>query len=1295
MKGILRTDNSTLDVLGQNNPEQTRATGEPPHFEGSFAVVGIGASAGGLEAVTELLSSVPATSGMAFLLAQHLAPHHARMLVDILAKKTNMSVQEATEGLTVEANHLYVIPPNTSMRISQGRLTLRPRGETLGPPMPIDDLLYSLAEDRGPNAIGVILSGNGTDGALAMQTIKAEGGITFAQNDESAKFTGMPRAAIGLDCVDFVLSPQDIGRELVRLGAHPYLAAPLREASVGPAPVDEESFRRVFALLKGACDVDFTHYKRGTIERRLSRRMAVHKLDTIAEYVSFIEATPGEAPALCQDMLIRVTEFFRDPETFAALAKSVFPRLMETHSSKTPLRIWVPGCASGEEVYSIAIRLLEYLGERAGRTPIQIFGSDVNAAAIEIARAGLYIENIARDVSVERLRRYFVQIGNQYRVSQSVRDLCIFARQDVTHDPPFSKMDLVSCRNLLIYLNPVLQKRVIQLFHYALNPNGVLMLGSSETIGAFAELFAPLDDKRFKIYAKKIPLRKKQYNFLGERTTRQQLDPQAIAIAATVIAPTAAPMPSVQPLGTLVNGTDSDFLRRAADRIALARYAPAGVLCDEELNILEFRGDTTAFLAHPPGSPSLNLNKLVRPELLAELAAALREARRDTVPVRKTGLWLATPGQAREVSLEIMPVRRAETEERWFLIYFEETPPPPIPAAVTGLMHALQQRLRGGATMRALIKRNTDLEKEAVQLNRELNATRVHVRTITEEFETGREELQSAQEEMLSSNEEFQSTNEELETAKEEQQSTNEELTTTNDELRQRNVDLNELNDELQQARDYSRAIVETVREPLLVLDGDLRVLNANRAFYVMFKTTPATTENCLLYELGESGNRNWDIPALRRQLDEVLPHKSAFADFEVTHVFPGIGEKTMCLNATRLAWPGHALILLAMEDVTERMAGSEALKQADRRKDEFLAMLAHELRGPLAPIRNALEIWRGGNASEAALRHAQTIIDRQLRKETRLVDDLLDMSRITSGTIAVKKESVDLVVIARQAVESTRHLFDARGHDLTLSLPSAGVFVEGDETRLEQIVSNLLTNAAKYSKRNGRIALKLEPQGQDAVLSIVDDGIGIAPELLPVIFDLFTQGERSLDRTQGGLGIGLSLVRRLTQIHGGTVTAASKGLTHGSTFTLRLPLLIGAVPVCAPAPQPSTAATRRRILVVDDNVDSTESLKMLLELEGHDVRAALDGHSAIAAALAFHPQAVLLDIGLPDMNGLEVARHLRTLPETQHSLMIALTGYAQPEDRQHCLDAGFDHHVVKPLDFERLRALIATSAEV
>ena len=1253
----------------------------------SFTIVGIGASAGGLEAVTELFSCLPTECNMAFLVVQHLDPHRASMLVDILAKKTAMQVTEATEGIAVEPDHVYVIPPNTSMRIVGGRLTLRPRRETHGPAMPIDDLLESLAIDQGANAIGVILSGSGSDGALAMRKIKGEGGITFAQDDKSAHFTGMPRAAISLGCVDFVLPPQDIARELTRLAHHPYLTSPIPPRIIEPEPSDETSFKRILGVLKHNCDVDFTHYKRGALKRRLARRMALCQTATVSEYVTFLEATPGEDQALCQDLLIRVTDFFRDPETFDALAKSVFPRLMEARSSRTPLRIWVPGCASGEEVYSIAICLLEYLGERAGRTQIQIFGSDVNTAAIDTARAGLYIENIAREISEERLHRFFVQTGNQYRVAKSVRDLCIFARHDVTHDPPFSRLDLVSCRNLLIYLDAVLQKRVIQLFHYALNSNGVLILGRAETIGTSSELFGSVDDKHLKIYTKKRLSVATHFNFLDERASHSRPEIKGIPDAVT------------KPAQTTTERTEDALLRRTADRITLARYAPPSVLCDDELNILEFRGDTAAFLAHASGAPSFKLNKIVRRELLAELSAAIREARQDGVPVRKTGLRTADPRQITDVRLEVIPIRQALTESTWFLIFFEETTTdvPAIEPAPAGLLESLRARFRGGAPGRARAAQHTKLELAVVQLTRELEATRALVRANTEEFDTAKEELQSTQEELLSNNEEFQSTNEELETAKEELQSTNEELTTTNDELRQRNIELNELNGELRQARDYSTAIVETVREPLLVLDGDLRVVRANEAFYTTFKTTSAVTEHCLLYELGETGHKNWNNPALRRLLEEVLPNDTSIADFELKHDFPGIGEKAIRINATRLVWPGASLILLALEDISDRLAVLDALKLADRRKDEFLAMLAHELRGPLAPIRNAFEIWRHGTSSDAARRQAQEIMDRQLQNVARLIEDMLDMARINSGAIALKKVPVDLTLVANHAVEIATHDFEARQHKLTLNLPSDGIVVEGDAMRLVQVVSNLLSNAAKYTKFGGRITLTLERQKQDAVMSIVDDGIGIEPELLPVIFDLFTQAARSSDRTQGGLGIGLSIVRRLIQMHGGTVTAASNGLAHGSTFTLRLPLLtlVGNATTAEIPPPPHPSALKARcILVVDDNVDSTESLSMLLQLEGHEVRAVLDGRTAIISAQAFRPHVVLLDIGLPDLDGLEVARRLRTLPETKHALLIALTGYTQPEDRKRCKDAGFDYHLAKPLDLERLKALIAAAPD-
>ncbi|OUL88634.1 chemotaxis protein CheB [Paraburkholderia hospita] len=464
-------------------------TAEEEPVPQAFPIVGIGASAGGLEAISELISTIPRSSGLSFLVVQHLDPSRRSLLPDILTKHTAMPVVEAIEGMAIEADHVYVIPPNARMRVAQRRINLHPRIDVLGPPMPIDDLLESLASDQGANAIGVILSGSGSDGALGLKAIQNEGGITFAQDEASARFASMPQAAIGTGCVDMVLPPRQIAEEIVRIGRQPHTGAdqPM------PATQAEKSLRHVFRLLHKACNVDFTHYKRGTIERRLSRRMALRQTSSVDDYIVVLESDATEVFALGRDLLIRVTEFFRDPETFEALVQIVFPRLLGDREPDMPIRLWVPGCATGEEVYSIAICLIEYLGERAADTPIQIFGTDVSVDALEIARAGRYIENIARNVSSQRLQRFFVRDGDYYRVDKGVRDLCTFARHNVATDPPFSRMDLVSCRNLLIYLNPVLQRSVMPLFHYALRSDGVLMLGPSETVGAFSDLFGVIE----------------------------------------------------------------------------------------------------------------------------------------------------------------------------------------------------------------------------------------------------------------------------------------------------------------------------------------------------------------------------------------------------------------------------------------------------------------------------------------------------------------------------------------------------------------------------------------------------------------------------------------------------------------------------------------------------------------------------------------------------------------------------------------------------------------------------------
>ena len=1253
----------------------------------SFTVVGIGASAGGLEAISELLAGIAPASGMAFLVVQHLAPLRPSLLPDILSKQTAMPVIEARDGMSIEIDHVYVIPPNASMSVAERQIRLRPRGETLGPPMPVDDLFDSLAADLGVDAIGVILSGNGSDGALGLQAIQGEGGITFAQDPASARHSSMPRAAIGLGCVDSVLSPSDIAREIGRVGRYPKRALDQLEL-MGPATdPGDQSLRPLFRLLRNACNIDFTYYKRGTVQRRLSRRMALRELTSVNDYVTLLDSDPVETQALGRDLLIRVTEFFRDPDTFDELARTVFPRLIgalqspDLPDSRTPIRIWVPGCASGEEVYSIAICLMEYLDGRGSNMQIQFFGTDVSVDALKTARAGRYIENIARNVSPERLERFFVRDGDHYCVDKSIRSLCTFARHNVATDPPFSRIDLISCRNLLIYLDPMLQRNVMPLFHYALAPDGVLMLGPSESVGASSELFSVIPSVASKLYIKKPRPGRPRMGLPVTRPTPQ------MNIAATPL------------VSGRENASRAELLRREVDRMTLARYTPPSVLCDEELNILEFRGDTAAFLVNPSGPPTSSLKRLARPEVFLAVDEAVRQARLGATVIARHGLRLnnaAGGGRARTVALEVHPVQISDVPGRFFLIYFEA----PAERAATlrwasreSLVKMAGQAFRN-ATGRLAQTGHGDKDIEIARLDAELEGSHRHLLAMLEEHETAREDLRASEEELLSSNEEFQSTNEELETAKEELQSVNEELTTTNDELRYRNHELKSAIDEAARARDFAQAIVETMSEPLLVLEADLKITLANRAFYQTFQTSPDQTIGTKLYDLG---NEQWNIPALRELLEDLLPQKTTVRDFQITHEFPGIGLRTMQLNAMRVAWPAQALILLTIADVTRQHQAFDRLQSADQQKDEFLAMLAHESRNPLAAIRNGLQVWGSGNADMEGQKIAREAAQRQLDHEIRLVEDLLDVSRITRGIIVLKPEKIDLVETVHRAVEAMRTEFEACRHEVTLALPMDVLPIAADAMRIEQVVINLLGNAIKYTPPGGHIRISVERRFDDALLTLADNGIGMSADLIPTIFDIFVQAERSLDRKAAGLGLGLALVHRLVELHHGSVHAFSEGLNRGSKFVVRLPALPrGTVP-----DEPLHAAIHAapefgimRILVVDDNVDALESSAALLRIDGHVVQTARDGATALRCAVEFSPDVVLLDIGLPEMDGYEVARRLRLLPELHDTLLIAHSGYGEEEHLQRAREAGFDHHLVKPADLSQLSAIIAVCRE-
>ena len=759
----------------------TMAAGPPLLGHDGLTVVGIGASAGGLEAFSQVLEGLPEDSHLALVLVQHLAPQHESALPELLGGKTRLPVRQVTDGMRVEAGHIYVIPPNVQMEISDGVLYLAPRPGDRTQYTPIDLFLRSLAQSAGNRAIGVILSGTASDGAMGVREVKGVGGITIAQDPETARYDGMPRAAIATGMVDLILAPQTIATELAKIAALPYLRQAWPRRPGDEIVFDDQDLERVFGLLRASSGVDFRHYKTPTIKRRIQRRMTLHQISSLGQYLKYLQEHPPEVGRLYQDILIHVTRFFRDPDSFETLAKFVFPALFEKRTDDA-VRVWVPGCSTGEEVYSLAIALSEYLASKPDvGTPVQIFGTDVSESAIECARAGQYPEGIAADVSPERLRRFFIHSEHSYRTSKAIRDTCVFARQDVTRDPPFSRLDLILCRNVLIYMSPVLQQRLMGIFHYALKPSGFLMLGQAETVGAHADLFE-LSDKKHRVYLKKVATPAVRAGF-----------PVAYGMSR---------LPIAREAGETRGATATT--QHEVDRLLLERYSPPGVVVDNSLQILQFRGQTGRYLEPPTGDASLNLLRMAREGLVFSLRKALAEVRERRAPVRKTGLRVKANGGWRTLDLEVVPITLGAKPH--LLVLFEEPGRrPKAPRAV---------RSRGdGRRGRAARAADSDVQ----QLQEELAANREYLQSIIQELEAANEELQSANEEVLSSNEELQSTNEELDTAKEELQSTNEELNVVNEELHGRNEELSRLNSDLVN-------LLASVQIAIVFVTNDLRI---------------------------------------------------------------------------------------------------------------------------------------------------------------------------------------------------------------------------------------------------------------------------------------------------------------------------------------------------------------------------------------------------------------------------------------------------------------------------------------
>jgi two-component system CheB/CheR fusion protein len=1439
-------------------------------------VVGLGASAGGLAALKSFFAASVPDPRVAYLVVTHLPVRSVSHLAELLSAAGPVRAVQVEGPMPIEGGYAYVAPPGRLLLYREGRLELADPPERPPAPRPIDLMMLSLAEHGSDRAVGIVLSGTDHDGTLGLKAIRAAGGLAYAQRPDTAEFESMPRSALEAGATDRVLAPAQMPAALrADLANRDRIVQTELVDRAGPLDDGLEHALRVVLERTGH---DFRWYRPAMLRRRLARRMALSGIERVDDYLSLLERTPDEALALKNEFLIGYTEFFRDRPAWEALEQSVVPVLLEAHRARgAPIRVWTPGCATGEESYSIAMLLLEQFDGQPDPPPVQVFGTDIDLDALATARVGSYPLTLASSVSPHRLARFFERSADRYVVRQSLRDAVLFAPHSLVRDTPFSKLDLILCRNLLIYFETELQERVFEIFHFALRAQGFLLLGRAESLGTKAALFEPVtrDGRLFRRVGTRTHLPR---GFVGG---------WAGLGGARVVARRTA-----------------DRIGRSAGRLLAehigTRTPSAAVLVDREGRALFFTGAVSDYL-EPRGEATLDLARLVRPELRVGVRASMSRTLEEKVAMVRR-MHVGSGPDARPLRLAIEPLHEEAGAGLWAVL-FEAVGTP----ASTASESAAGEVRAGVASEHAIDDAHGEL---AFALD---------------EAERVNEALRLANEDALALNEELQSSNEELESAKEELQALNEELSMVNAQLEERVVEIARNRDDLQNLLESSHvatilldreqrvrrftsnvsgffrlkdgdegrplgdiasrlrdpefasdlcavladgrtaevevaaddgrsvlrratpyrasggaiegvvltcvdvsalrtaaqnarhllAVLEDSNDAVIVHDLDGRITWWNRGAERLYGWRAEEARSAGLFAMvpdesigatramiervrseGRAGPediarriRGGDLltvsvtgSALRdehgtvtgvlsteRDLTERLRTESemqfrrlidripallrvddaegrtqfanqACADFVggereallgrgwLEFIHPddrgrflavhggadrGTGRRETDLRLRRgdgsypwmrsISVPcfdsaeryvGDVTLTL---DIDERRSAERALVAADRRKDEYLAMLAHELRNPLAPIRNAVTIISRLGQAEPQTAWAARVIERQTETLAKLLDDLLDVARIARGKVQLDRMPVELSVLVERAVEVARPLIEARRHTLTVAVPAQALFVDGDLIRLTQVLANLLNNAAKYTDEGGTIGLSLTQQDGLGVIAVGDDGVGIEADTLPHVFDLFAQADTTLDRARGGLGLGLTLVRQLVALHDGRVEARSDGLGRGSRFTVFLPLIAAPTPPqSTELPEPvRTVAGVRRVLVVDDNVDAAESLALVLRAAGHVVWTAFSGETAIDVAARVRPDVAILDIGLPGRNGYQIALALRSRQETASCTLVALTGYGQPEDLERAMRSGFDRHFVKPVDPDVILVVITGSATV
>ena len=1521
----------------QNKEEDPKGAGDADAAEPvlSNPMVGLGGSAGAIAALCRFFDTVPPDTGVTFVVVVHLSADQDSGLAGILQRHTAMPVIQVRETLTVVSNHVYVIPPAKILLTLDGKLVLQDAIDRRQQHIAVDLFFRTLADTHGPNAAAIVLSGINGDGALGLRRVKERGGLTIVQDPQEAEYDGMPRAAIATGMVDWILRTDEMGerlREYLQLGSRlrlPRTADPdqglLQSRRAGGG--EESELLDVLSFLRTRTGRDFSHYKRATILRRIGRRMQVNGIETFPDYLHCLRTRPGEAGALLQDLLISVTNFFRDPDCYAALER-LMPVIFRGKTASHVLRIWVAACATGEEAYSIAILVNEFARTLESAPQIQIFATDLDEDAIRVAREGVYPVTIEADVSEERLRRHFSREHRGYRVRRELRETVLFAVHDVLKDSPFSRVDLVSCRNLLIYLSRQAQNQVLQTFHFSLVAGGHLFLGSSESVDDGNALFAVIDKKR-RLYVHRATPRTVAYPPAGPSALVGLLQNRQLP-APVAIAGSGFNQPHVAARPTFLSPENRAASWGELHLKLLEELAPPSMLVDAEYDIVHLSATVGRYLQYGGGEVSRNLLRTIHPGLRIELRAALYQSGRSGTMVQVAPLRIEMGADVETVQMTVKPASKL----------------------ARGLLLVFIRSLKdddGAASAAPLVSVSVgEPEPLAQHLDQELDRLKSHLRDTVEQYEASTEELKASNEELQAMNEELRSATEELETSREELQSINEELTTVNHELKNKVDELGSSNSDMQNLMDataiatifldrefkitrYTPSAVSLfnliptdVGRPLSDLTSRLdypdlsadarlvlerlvpveREVGMTSGEWFMVRALPYRTIDDriagVVLTFVDISERKRSQEALRRSearfsaivneapvgvlqvamdgrislvnryfrellgySEDELLGRNAYQLFGISALSPDAqssvgkpaqaevqcdrrdGTKLWLQSSTSLLRDtptGPASALIVCTDVTERKRAEEmlraseerlrlmienavdyaifstdlerrvtmwnigaarllgyseseilgqrcdivfteedraanvpqeearramtegraaddrmhlrkdgsrfwasgalmpmhdptgrvrgfvkilrdqstfrqaqeqletsqaellgaladkelaraALEASDRAKGQFLAILSHELRNPLAAINGAAQVISAPATSPEDLRSASEVIERQADVMKTLLSDLLDMSRLRLGKLVLHRETVGVAAFIEAAVETCRPLIESMHHRLTVRVDPSPMAVFGDPVRLAQAVSNLLSNAAKFTPDGGRIALEVAREGSTVVITVADDGIGMDAATAESVFEMFFQVAQPTpsDSHIGGLGIGLALVRSIAQLHEGSVAGYSEGPGRGSRFVLTLPLSDMPVPARHDSQTKAEAGSLGglNVLVVDDNADAVWPSWLLLRWGGWAVGSARPGVEACRLYEEFRPDVVLLDIGLPDQSGLEVARRIRAMPGGDRTTLIAATGWGQQQDQKEATEAGFDLHMIKPLSLEELARAI------